>query len=132
MTNLRKIYLSLPLVVVATLNAQTSKVSGRIQDASKAAVSGARVTLTRVETGDHRQASSSEEGYYNFPLLLPGTYEVKAEKDGFQTETRTGVKVETGSISTVDLDLSVGSVSQSVTVDSSGPLLQTETAAVAV
>src|SRR5258708_5467300 len=114
-----------------SLHAQTSKVSGRIQDASKAAVSGANVTLTRTETGDHRQALSSQEGYYSFPLLLPGSYEVRVEKDGFQTDTRTGIKVETGSISTVDFDLLVGAVSQSVTVDASGPLLQTGSAAVA-
>jgi hypothetical protein len=122
--------LSLVLFAGAGLNAQTSQVSGRIQDSSKAALSAAKVTLTRTETGDHRQVTSNEEGYYNFPLLLPGIYEIRVEKEGFETETRTAIKVETGSVSTVDLDLVVGSVAQSVTVDAAVPLLKTDTAAV--
>src|ERR1043166_407697 len=110
--------------------AQSSEVSGRIRDASEAAVSGAHVTLIRSETGDRRQVLSSQDGYFQFPLLLPGTYEVTVEREGFQTATRTGIKVETGSVSRVDLDLAVGTVSQSVTVDAAVPLLQTDTAAV--
>ena len=123
-------YLWLILWFGASLNAQTSQVSGRIQDSSKAALSGAKVTLTRTETGDHRQVASNQEGYYNFPLLLPGIYEIRVEKDGFETQTRTAIRVETGTASTVDLDLVVGSVAQSVTVDAAVPLLKTETAAV--
>jgi len=123
-------FLSLALFTTASLNAQTAQVSGRIQDSSKAALSAAKVTLTRTETGDHRQVTSNEEGYYNFPLLLPGIYEVRVEKEGFETQTRTAIKVETGSVSTVDLDLVVGSVAQSVTVDAAVPLLKTDTAAV--
>jgi len=74
------------LQVVAAVNlwAQSSEVSGRIVDASQAAVSGAKVTLTRVETGDTRIENSSAEGYYTFPLLLPGTYDLKVQKDGFR------------------------------------------------
>jgi outer membrane receptor protein involved in Fe transport len=117
-------------VSAASLAAQTSEVSGRIQDSSQAAISGAKVTLTRIETGDHRAALSTADGYYRFPLLLPGTYEVLVEKDSFQTQTRTGIKVETGSNTTVDVQLEVGAVSQSVTVSESSPLLQTGTSAV--
>jgi outer membrane receptor protein involved in Fe transport len=120
----------LVLFAVSSLNAQTSQVSGRIQDSSKAALAAAKVTLTRTETGDHRQVISNEKGYYNFPLLLPGIYEIRVEKQGFETQTRTAIKVETGSVSTVDLDLVVGSVAQSVTVDAAVPLLKTDTAAV--
>src|SRR5450432_2441733 len=118
-------------LLAEVLSGQTSQVSGRIQDASKAAVLSAKVTLTRTETGDRRQTLSSQEGYYSFPLLLPGNYEMNVEKMGFQTEARTGIKVETGTISTVDIELAVGTISQSVTVDASRPLLQTESAAVA-
>ena len=118
------------LLFGVSLNAQTSQVSGRIQDSSKGALSDAKVTLTRTETGDHREVTSNQEGYYNFPLLLPGIYEIRVEKDGFETQTRTAIKVETGTASTVDLNLVVGSVAQSVTVDAAVPLLKTETAAV--
>jgi len=114
-----------------SLRAQDSQVSGQILDASNAAVADANVTLTRVESGDQRQINSSSEGFYSFPLLLPGHYELKVEKDGFQTYVRTGIVVETASISTVDVNLVVGEISQSVTVDASAPLLTTETSALA-
>ncbi len=68
------------IAVGAGLYAQNSEVSGRILDTSKGAVSGAQVTLTRTGTGDRREAVSSAEGYYTFPLLVPGVYEVGVAK----------------------------------------------------
>src|SRR5581483_4426600 len=116
---------------LSALRAQNSQVSGRLVDPSHAAVSGARVSLTRVETGERREAISGEDGHYSFPLLLPGGYDLKVEKEGFETQTRTGIKVETGSASTVDVQLSVGAVSQAVTIEATVPLLQAESGAVA-
>src|SRR5450631_2125807 len=118
------------VLVATTLQAQNSKVSGQIRDTTNAAVAGAKVTLTRIETGDHRETDSTGEGYYFFPTLLPGHYELKAEKQGFQAQTQSGIVVETASVSTVDVILNVGSEAQTVNVDASVPLLQTESSAV--
>jgi hypothetical protein len=112
------------------LAAQNSEVSGRILDASKAAIPGAQVTLTRTESGDKREAISSAEGYYTFPLLVPGAYELAVSKEGFQKEVRAGITVSTGEVSTVDMVLAVGSVTQTVDVSATVPLLQSESAAV--
>ncbi len=114
----------------STAAAQTSEIAGRVLDPSNGAVAGAKVTLTRTSTGDRRTASSSQEGYYTFPLLIAGSYEVAVEKDGFQPQNRTGITVETGQVSTVDIQLEVGTVSQSVQVTETVPLLQSESAAV--
>ncbi len=111
--------------------AQNSQVSGQVRDTSQAAIAGATVTLIRTETGDHRDILSTGEGYYSFPLLLPGHYDLKVEKEGFQTQNETGIVVETGAISTVNVMLRVGSSTQTVDVDASVPLLQTESSAVA-
>jgi hypothetical protein len=119
------------VAAVSALHAQDSQVSGQVCDSSKAAVREAKVTLTRVETGDRREGISTDQGYYSFPLLLPGHYDLKVEKEGFDTQRETGIVVETASISTVDVTLTVGTVSQSVNVDASVELLQTETSAVA-
>jgi Carboxypeptidase regulatory-like domain/TonB dependent receptor len=118
-------------IAATTLQAQDSQVSGQIRDASQAAIADAKVRLTRVETGDHREVTSGNEGYYSFPLLLPGHYDLKVEKAGFETEAQTGILVLTASVSTVDVSLKVGSEKQVVSVDASVPLLQTETSAVA-
>lgn len=116
---------------VATLQAQDSEVSGQIRDTSQAAIAGAKVTLTRLETGDHRETASGKEGYYSFPLLVPGHYNLAVTKQGFESETQTGILVLTGTVSTVDATLKVGSDTQVISVDASVPLLQSETSAVA-
>lgn len=131
MRKLGRIFAMTLLTAVAVgLQAQDSQVSGQIHDISKAAVSGAKATLTRTETGDHRESFSTDQGYYSFPTVLPGHYELKVEKEGFQSQVQTGIVVETANISTVDVTLAIGSVSQTVDVDASVQLLQTETAAV--
>ncbi len=113
-----------------SLYAQDSQVSGRILDPTQAGVSAAAVVLTQADTGDRREASSNAEGYYTFPLLVPGIYDLTVQKEGFQSQTRKSIKVETGEISAVDVTLSVGDISQSVSVDATVPLLQTDSAAV--
>src|ERR1700733_6146215 len=106
MNNLRHFLKALILLVSALspIAAQNSEISGRVLDASKAAVGGAQITLTRTDTGDRRSTVSSTEGYYTYPLLFAGTYEVSVTKEGFQKENRTGITVETGQVSTVDVD----------------------------
>jgi hypothetical protein len=132
MPQVRRVTMLLALLAVASLClwGQNSEVSGRIVDSQNGAVPVAKATLTRVETGDTRSVVSSAEGYYTFPLLLPGTYDLKVQKDGFETQVRSGIKVETAAISTVDVQLAVGAVTQSVNVEASVPLLQTETSSV--
>jgi hypothetical protein len=115
---------------LTSLYAQDSQVSGRVLDSTEAAVSSAAVVLTQADTGDRREAASNAEGYYTFPLLVPGVYDLTVQKDGFQSQTRKGIKVETGQISAVDVTLAVGDISQSVSVDATVPLLQADTAAV--
>jgi len=121
----------LTIVFGAHLFAQTAEISGRILDASKAAISGAKVTLTRADTGFQRSTLSTGEGYYRFPLLSSGTYQITAAHDGFQTQTRTDILAETGVIGTADLQLDIGEVAQSIAVEASAPLLETGSAAVA-
>jgi len=126
----RSLAFSLLLLTAIALPAQDSQVSGQIRDTTKAAVAEAKVTLTHSETGDRRDSVSTDQGYYSFPTVLPVHYELKVEKDGFQAQVQTGIVVETASISTVDVTLAIGSVRESVDVDASVQLLQTETAAV--
>src|SRR5271166_2739463 len=136
-TSMRKLGRFLITLVVLTasraavLHAQNSQVSGQVRDTSEAAIAGATVSLTRTETGDHRESVSTGEGYYSFPLLLPGHYDLKVNKEGFEAQNESGIVVETGAVSTVNVTLRVGSNLQTVDVDATVPLLQTESAAVA-
>jgi hypothetical protein len=114
-----------------SLQAQDAQVSGQIVDSSRAAISHAKVTLTRLESGDVHESASGNEGYYSFPLLLPGHYDLKVEKSGFESQSRSGIVVVTATVSTVDVILKVGSATETVNVGANAPLLQTETSAVA-
>lgn len=113
-----------------TLYAQSAQVSGQVLDQTHAIVPEAQVTLTRVDTGDHRQVVSNGQGYYSFPLVLPGNYDLKVEKEGFSVFRRDGIVVQTGLVSTIDITLSAGGVTQTITVEGTAPLLTTDTAAV--
>jgi hypothetical protein len=118
------------IILAARLFAQTAEISGRILDASKASISGAKVTLTRADTGFQRATLSTAEKYYRFPMLEPGNYEITQKHIGIQTQTRNDILVETGLTSTADLQLDVGEVAQSIAVEASAPLLETGSSAV--
>ncbi|MGD0132925.1 MAG: carboxypeptidase-like regulatory domain-containing protein, partial [Bryobacteraceae bacterium] len=99
------------------LYAQSTEVTGQIVDPTQSAVVGAMAELTRVDTGDRRETASNADGYYSFPLLQPGIYDLIVKKEGFQSQTSKGIKVETGQITNVDVALTVGEVSQQVNVE---------------
>ncbi|MGC8791816.1 MAG: TonB-dependent receptor domain-containing protein [Bryobacteraceae bacterium] len=103
---------------------------GNVTDPSDAPVPGATVTVTDKETGFSRSATTSEVGSYSFPTLPAGTYEVRVSKSGFQTYTRSDVRVAINSIARVDVRLTVGAVTETVTVAASAAVLQTDRAEV--
>jgi hypothetical protein len=118
------------LVGTARSFAQTSQVSGQVVDASHAVVSDAQLTLSRSDTGFTQQQHSNNEGYYSFPLLQAGHYNLKIEKGGYETQDQQGIIVETGSVSTVNVTLAVGAIAQTVSVDATVPLLQSQSSTV--
>ena len=111
--------------------AQNAQLEGRVTDASQAIVSEAAITVTRTDSGLKREVLSNEQGLYAVPLLPPGQYQIDVTKEGFKPLTRTGVVLETGTTSTVDLQLEVGGRNETVTVEAAAPLLQPETSSVA-
>ena len=66
----------------------TGTVSGFIRDSSDAPISGAGVKLTDINTGYSRTTTASVEGAYTFPLVPPGSYELRVEQSGFQPWAR--------------------------------------------
>ena len=76
---------------------------------SGAAIPAAQITVTNVDTNATRSAVSNEVGYYTFPALPPGTYNLKAEKVGFKTVTRPDILIQVQQNARVDVELPVGS-----------------------
>src|SRR5262245_9325350 len=105
---------------------QTSgSIQGRVIDAQKAAVPGVTVTAKNEATGFTRNEVSDAEGVYRLNALPVGTYDVKAELQGFAPYERKGVIVNVGTPTDINIDLKVGGVAESVSVTAESPLIQT-------
>ena len=120
------------LVVAGVLGGQTftARLTGTVRDQTGAAIAGARVGATQIETNATRSASSGEDGGYNFPILLPGVYEVSVSAVGFQKQVQKQVRLEVNQAVGLDFKLALESVSTEVKVTEEAPLLQTETGSV--
>jgi len=102
-------------------------ITGAVTDSSGAAVVGAEVTLTNVGTSATRTQACGPDGLFSFVNLVPGTYKVDVEKQGFKHFTRSDVIVQVNQSTTVNASLAVGQVSEIVEVLGETPQLQTDT-----
>ncbi|MBV9084281.1 MAG: carboxypeptidase regulatory-like domain-containing protein, partial [Acidobacteriaceae bacterium] len=118
------------LLVKASTYAQAvnGTVVGTITDETRAVVPEAQVTITEANTNVSRAATTDANGYYSFPNLPPGSYNVKVARQGFAAAQRTGVPLEVNTTVRVDLQVRPGEVNQTINVESTLPLLQTDTA----
>ena len=119
--------LFLPLAAAQVLPVGT--VDGTVKDPSAALLAGIKVTLKNIETGVSRNGATNDNGYFFFPLVNPGRYEVSAVKTGFKKGTQQ-ILVRTGIRSTADFSLELGQVTESVEVSARAAMLETSTAAV--
>jgi hypothetical protein len=119
--------LVLALAVAASAQNTTATIAGVVRDPSSGVLTGAKVTITNEETGLKRAISTNEEGAYRVPFLPIGSYSVRVERQGFKTEVQTGIRLEIQQVRSVDFQLQLGAVSETVTVESKAPLLEAET-----
>lgn len=115
------------LLWTASLSAQTAgTISGHVSDPSGAVIPGATVTLTNVATNATRTTVSTSAGDYTFPYVLPGIYNIQATHSGFKAASSQNVQLQIQQSLTQNFSLQVGQVSQTVTVEATGALLQTQ------
>ena len=112
----------------ASAQAVNGTLLGTIIDSTGAAVPGASVTVTEVQTGISRSATTNASGNYVFSNLKDGVYRVEAELSGFRKTVRENVRVDVNTTVRVDLTLQVGSLNEAVTVVQEAPPLQTDRA----
>jgi outer membrane receptor protein involved in Fe transport len=118
----------------ASLLAQTDRgsIRGQVADPTGAAIAGAVVTAKDLETGVVVTAESTDAGSYNIPALRAGVYRLEATAAGFRRTIRDQVKVDVSSAIAVDIQMEVGDVSESVTVEASAATLKTDTTEVSL
>ncbi|MBZ5659655.1 MAG: TonB-dependent receptor [Acidobacteriia bacterium] len=103
----------------------TATILGIVTDSTGATVPEAKLTARNIETGQTRTATSAADGSYRFSALPVGKYEVRAEKNGFQTNVRSGLTLDVAQEAVVNFALQVGSMVQEVVVSSEAPLVNT-------
>ena len=104
----------------------TATITGTVTDASGAAIVGATVTAKSAERGTVFKDVSNDAGIYRISQLPVGSYDLRVEKDGFQAAKYPTFTLVLNQIARVDVQLTVGAVSQTVEVTGSAPILKTE------
>jgi hypothetical protein len=115
---------------IPVLQAQTFQggVRGRVTDQGGAVVPDVVVTLLNQATGEQRQSLSSEAGEYTFTSINPGSYTVRAEAKSFKKFERAGIAIATQEFPTVDIQLELGDVNQTINVSAEVSMVETANA----
>jgi len=120
------------LAVMPCLMAQTAstgELQGTVTDPSGSVIPNAAVTLTSTSTGQVRTATTGGDGTYRFPLLPPGTYDLKFAANGFKGSEATGIVVNVTETPVFNEKLEVGAASEQVTVAANAEAIQTASSA---
>jgi hypothetical protein len=118
------------LLAASPLLAQNAELSGLITDPSNLAVANARVIVQSEDNGATRSVVSNQQGEYSVPALPPGSYNVTIEANGFKTVRQDAVVVEVDQRARLDFALTVGSKTETITVEANTTLLNTSDASV--
>ena len=127
---LRVLALGLGAVALPMLAQTFGEITGRVTDGSGAAVASAKVTVVSVATNAVREVATGNSGDYTFTSLLPGTYNLKVVKEGFKSDEGKNIALEVQQTLRLDFVLTIGQVSESVTVEANAVQLQAENATV--
>ena len=115
------------LSTVALPQLVTGSISGTVVDPNGAVVPGANITLVNDVTKDKRDQATNESGRFSFAAVQPGVYTVKIEHAGFETLLRTKVVLSANEGLTLgEVPLKTGQVSETVTVQSEGQIVEKE------
>jgi hypothetical protein len=106
----------------AQSQAVNGTIEGTISDESGAALPGVSVTVSNLDTGDTRVVVTNQGGVYRAPLLPLGRYRVTAELQGFKKFEQQGLTLSAGQSAVINVTLSVGSLTETVTVTSEAPI----------
>ncbi len=121
---------SLFVFIAISVQAQEFRgsISGKITEVSGSAVTNAKVVVTNALTNTSTSVTTNDVGDFSARYLTPGPYRVTVEAAGFKKSLRDGVEVRVGDRLVLDVQLEVGVVSETVSVTSEAPLLDTASA----
>jgi outer membrane receptor protein involved in Fe transport len=110
--------------VIALGQTTTATLSGVVKDATGAVVTDVKITARNADTGATRDARTDSDGRYSLTNLGPGQYDIRAERAGFKTAAQSGVTLNVGGATVLDLTIQIGEVSEVVEVKQEEPLIE--------
>jgi hypothetical protein len=116
------------LSICASAQEFRGTITGRVTDAQSASVPNAKILVTLLATGGKSQTATGTEGLYTIPFLAPGTYRMEVEAPGFKRYIREGVEVTAGERVGLDIEMSLGQLTETISVTADAPLLDTTSA----
>ena len=117
---------AIPVSVFAQLS--TASINGTVRDPSGASIADATLALRHVETGVERSSSTNDAGNYGFLSISPGIYTLEVGREGFATSNMQPFSLVVNQTATFDFTLSLGAVTESITVEAVGAEVQSSTA----
>lgn len=97
-------------------SATTGSISGTVKDPTGAVIPGATVTVTNTATGVQMKTTTNDSGFYSFPSLPVGRYDLRVEEEGFGVQKRTGLVIDADSALQQDISLQMAEKMEEVTV----------------
>jgi carboxypeptidase family protein/TonB-dependent receptor-like protein len=109
---------------------QTSALTGTVKDSTGAVLPGVTVSVSSPQqVGGVQTSVTDAQGIYRFPALRPGVYEMETALAGFKTVKRSDIVLALGTTATIDISLSVASVSETVQVTGESPIVDVKSSA---
>ncbi len=118
------------LTIPAWAQSPNATISGRILDPSKAVIPNATVEAINVDTNIRHTTQTNDQGLFTIGDLAPGNYRIEVSKQDFKRIVKPNVTLHVQDVIALNFDMSLGSTTESVTVEGGAPLVNTQDASV--
>jgi len=109
---------------------ELAAVTGLVTDPNGRSVPGVTVLITNLNTNEVSRTVTNGQGIYRVPSLQPGIYRMTLDKDGFKSIVKSGVELHVQDVASINFELQIGSVNETVTVEAGGLVINTTDATV--
>src|SRR5258707_9308115 len=107
---------------------ELAAVTGLVTDPHGRSVPGVTVLITNLSTNVSSRTVTNDQGIYRVLSLQPGIYRMTIDKDGFKSIVKSGIELHVQDVASINFELQIGSVNETVTVTAGAPLVNTQSA----
>src|SRR5882762_5942370 len=104
---------------------ELAAVTGLVTDPNGRSVPGVTILITNLSTNGVSRTVTNDQGIYHVPSLQPGIYRMTLDKDGFKSIVKSGVELHIQDVASINFELQIGSVNETVTVEAGGLVMNT-------